>query len=84
MATTYCLADLPMRGTRKLHPAQAQSRGLLLPLPQSFAQPCWAVLQKIKLCRRIATRQNKLAAKCFTFIKLASTRIWLRDYESTF
>jgi transposase len=38
---------------------------------------------KIKHCRRIATRYDKLAADCLAFIKLASIRIWLRATEST-
>jgi transposase len=33
---------------------------------------------KIKQCRRIATRYDKLAANDLAFIKLASIRIWLR------
>jgi len=38
---------------------------------------------KIKQCRRIATRYEKLAANYLAFIKLAAIRIWLRAYEST-
>ena len=38
---------------------------------------------KIKQCRRVATRYDKLAANYLAFIKLASIRIWLRAYEST-
>ena len=38
---------------------------------------------KIKQCRRIATRYDKLAANYLAFIKLASIRLWLRAYEST-
>jgi hypothetical protein len=37
---------------------------------------------KIKQCRRIATRYDKLASNYLAFIKLASIRIWLRVYES--
>jgi transposase len=40
-------------------------------------------LNKIKQCRRVATRYGKLAANYLAFIKLASIRIWLRAYEST-
>ena len=36
---------------------------------------------KIKQCRRIATRYDKLAADYLAFIKLASIRLWLRTYE---
>ena len=38
---------------------------------------------KIKQCRRVATRYDKLAANYLAFIKLAAVRIWLRAYEST-
>jgi transposase len=38
---------------------------------------------KIKQCRRIATRYDKLAANYLAFIQLASIRLWLRAYEST-
>jgi len=37
---------------------------------------------KLKQCRRIATRYDRLAANYLAFIKLASIRIWLRVYES--
>jgi transposase len=38
---------------------------------------------KIKHCRRIATRYDKLTADYLAFVKLASIRIWLRANEST-
>jgi transposase len=38
---------------------------------------------RIKLCRRIATRSDKLAANYLAFIRLASIRLWLRIHEST-
>jgi len=38
---------------------------------------------KIKQFRRIATRYDKLAENFLAAIKLASIRIWLRNYEST-
>ena len=37
---------------------------------------------RIKQCRRVATRYDKLAANHMAFIKLASIRIWLRADES--
>lgn len=37
---------------------------------------------KIKQCRRIATRYDRLATNYLAFIKRASIRIWLRVYES--
>ena len=38
---------------------------------------------RLKHCRRIATRYEKLAANYLAMIKLAAIRIWLRAYEST-
>jgi transposase len=38
---------------------------------------------RIKQCRHVATRCDKLAANYLAFIKLAAIRIWLRAYEST-
>ena len=38
---------------------------------------------RIKQCRRVATRYDKLAANYLAFIKLAAIRLWLRAYEST-
>jgi transposase len=38
---------------------------------------------KIKQCRRVATRYDKLAANYLAFIQLASIRLWLRADEST-
>jgi transposase len=38
---------------------------------------------KIKQCRRIATRCDKLAANYLAFVNLASVRIWLRAHEYT-
>ena len=37
---------------------------------------------RIKHCRRIATRYDKLAVNFLAFIKLAAIRLWLRFYES--
>jgi transposase len=41
------------------------------------------LFKKIKQCRRIATRHDKLAANFLAFIKLASIRIWLCTNESS-
>jgi transposase len=38
---------------------------------------------KIKQCRRVATRYDKLAANYLAFVKLACIRLWLRAYECT-
>jgi len=37
-----------------------------------------AVFNKIKHCRRVATRYDKLAANYLAFVQLASIRLWLR------
>jgi transposase len=39
------------------------------------------VFNKIKHCRRVATRHDKLAANDLAFIQLASIRLWLRMNE---
>jgi transposase len=38
---------------------------------------------RIKQCRRVATRYDKLAANYLAFVQLASIRLWLRTNEST-
>jgi transposase len=37
---------------------------------------------KIKHCRRVASRYDKLAANYLAFVQLASIRLWLRVDES--
>jgi transposase len=44
--------------------------------------PVERFFNKIKQCRRIATRFDKLAANYLAFVKLAAIRIWLLAYES--
>ena len=38
---------------------------------------------KIRQCRRVATRYDELAANYLAFIPLASIKLWLRVNEST-
>lgn len=38
---------------------------------------------KLKHFRRVATRYDKFAANFLAMAQLASTRLWLRAYEST-
>jgi transposase len=38
---------------------------------------------RIKQCRRVETRYDKLAANYLAFVQLASIRLWLRSCEST-
>src|SRR5262249_15684524 len=69
-------ANIPPKGNRKdpicvsPHPYRARN------LVERF-------FNKIKQCRRVATRYDRLAANYLAFIKLASIRLWLRSYEST-
>jgi len=37
---------------------------------------------RIKQCRWMATRYDRLAANYLAFVQLASIRLWLRVYES--
>jgi len=41
------------------------------------------LFNKIKQCRRVATRYDNLAANYLAFIQLASIPLWLRVNEST-
>jgi transposase len=41
------------------------------------------LFNKIKHCRRVATRYDKLAANYLALVELASIRLWLRANEST-
>ncbi len=67
------------------HPTETKSdrADLLQRLPLPSTQFGRAFFNKIKQCRRIATRYDKLAANYLAFVKLASIRLWLRAYEST-
>jgi transposase len=38
---------------------------------------------RIKQCRRVATRYDKLASNYLAFVQLASIRLWLGAYEYT-
>ena len=67
------------------HSAEAHSQrvDLLQPYLYRARNLVERFFNKIKQCRRVATRYDKLAANYLAFIKLASIRIWLRVYEST-
>jgi transposase len=39
-------------------------------------------VNRIKQCRRVGTRYNRLAANYLAFVQLASIRLWLRLNES--
>jgi transposase len=66
------------------HPAKVQSQRADLLQPVSLPCPEFGqrFFNKIKQCRRVATRYDKLAANYLAFIQLASIRLWLRVNES--
>src|SRR5438874_9119036 len=68
-------ANIPPKRNRKdpicFSPFLYRARNLIEPF-----------FNKIKQCRRVATRYDKLAANYLAFVKLASIRIWLRANES--
>ena len=53
------------------------------PYPYRARNPVERFFNKIKHCRRIATRYDKLAANHLAFIQLASIRLWLSPDEFT-
>jgi transposase len=68
------------------HTAQKQSEGpdlLQSPPLQKKRNQVERFFNRIKQCRRIATRYEKLAENFLALIKLASIRIWIGVYEST-
>jgi transposase len=62
---------------------KSQRPDLLKPVSVSRAQRDRKFFNRIKQCRRVAARYDKLAANYLAFIKLASIRIWLRANEFT-
>jgi transposase len=69
-------ANIPPRSTRRdpisFSPYLYRNRNLV----ERF-------FNRIKHCRRIATRYDKQAANFLAFVKLAAIRLWLRVNEST-
>ena len=65
------------------HSAKMQSQGadLLQSSPLSRPKLVERFFNKIKQCRRVATRYDKVAANYLAFIQLASIRLWLRVNE---
>jgi len=49
------------------------------PYPYRARNPVERFFNKIKACRRVGTRYDKLAANYRAFIQLASIRLWLRE-----
>jgi transposase len=66
------------------HPAekQPQRSDLLQPLLYGARNRVERFFNRIKQCRRVATRYDRLAANYFAFVQLASIRPWLRLDES--
>jgi transposase len=62
---------------------QSQRADLLQPLPLPARNLVERFFNKIKQCRRVATRYDKLAANYLAFVQLASIRLWLRVNEFT-
>src|SRR4029453_6299760 len=54
------------------------SRDLSPQLKGSYHALVERFFNKIKQCRRVATRYDKLAANYLVFVQLASIRLWLR------
>jgi transposase len=79
------IRDLPMKIRRMgQHPAKKQSQrsDLLQPYLNRTRNRVERFLNRIKQCRRVATRYDKLAANYIAFVQLASIRLSLRINES--
>jgi transposase len=65
------------------HSAETKSQSPDLLQPVSRARSLVErFFNKIKQCRRVATRYDKLSSNYLAFVKLASIRIWLPANES--
>ena len=65
------------------HTAEEKSQSNFTPDPYRSRNLVERFFNKIKQCRRIATRYDKLAANYLAFIKLASIRPRIRAYQFT-
>ena len=68
------------------HPAATQPpKPDLLQLVSLYRDrnPVERFFNRIKHCRRVATRYDKRTANFLAFVKLAAIRLWLSAYEST-
>ena len=61
---------------------QSPRPNLLQPLSLRARNRVERFFNRIKQCRRIATRYDRLAANYLAFVQLASIRLWLRVNES--
>ena len=71
------------RGRTSHHDETEGTRSASVPICTGLATLVERFFNKIKQCRRVATRYDKLAANYLAFIQLASIRLWLRVNEST-
>jgi transposase len=71
------------RGRTSRPSAIARTRYASAPISTRDRNLVERFFNKIKQCRRVATRYDKLAANYLAFVKLACIRLWLRVYEST-
>ena len=90
----YCWQIEDMTPTGSGRSSASKARGHTSPPKRNRKEPtCFSphpyrarnferFFNKIKQCRRIATRYDKLAANYLAFVKLASIGVWLRAYES--
>ena len=69
-------AAIPSTATRKVQHAVDKALYALRNRIERF-------FNRAKNSRRVATRYDKLAANFLAMVQLASTRLWLRAYEST-
>jgi len=78
------IRELAMKKGAWANPAekQPQRSDLLQPLSLPRSQPVERFFNRIKQCRRVATRYDRLAANYLAFVQLASIRLWLRPNES--
>jgi len=75
VATKGALANIPPRCNRR----EPICFSLYLYRARNLVE---RFFNKIKHCRRVATRYDKLAANYLAFVQLASIRLWLRVNES--
>ena len=80
-----CIRELVSRkgAWANIPPKRNSQRAICCPYRYRARNLVERFFNKIKQCRRVVTRQDKLATNYVTFIKLASIRLWLRVYRFT-
>jgi transposase len=71
--------NIPAKSNRKWKPCFSK----VLYRERNLVERFFSKFSKLKHFRRIATRYDKLAENFLAMVQLASTRLWLRFYEST-